>query len=71
MTIYDMKVICFCLWLLGSLTVFYMGAFGRIEAGSFNNVPWSQVLKSKQHQIFLATAMAFAMMWIIAGMEHC
>ena len=61
----ELKMAAFAVWFLGTMTVFYMGAFGRIDPASFNNVPWSQVLKSRQHQVFLCVLMAFVLMFTI------
>ena len=60
---YEARTICFILWLLGTLTIFWMGGTGQIKTNEFNGVPWSQCLKSQQHQVFIGTLIAWLTMW--------
>ena len=69
MELHTLKLIAFGVWFAGTLTIFFIAITGKLDVTSFNNVPWSQVLKSKQHQVFIVTLIAFAMMWVLAYNE--
>lgn len=59
----EAQTICFIMWLLGTFVIIWMGSTGQIKTDRFNAVPWSQCLKSTQHQVFVVTFMAWLLMW--------
>ena len=58
----EFKLLIFSLWALGTAMVIILTFIGKIRTDHFNNVPWSQCLKSPQHQLFLVTIMAWLLM---------
>jgi hypothetical protein len=60
---FEARTICFVIWFIGTIIIMLMGSNGSVRASDFNDVPWSKCLKSRQHQVFIVTMIAWLTMW--------